>query len=166
MTAVVIMGVAGCGKSSVGAQLAERFNCVFIEGDDLHDQSSIDKMSGGRSLTDADREPWLQRIGNQLAISTDPVIVSCSALKRVYRDTIRNHAGKQVLFIHLSAPQSVIADRMQRRTGHFMPTELLDSQFQTLEPLASDEHGSVIDITQPLELSINDAGKIVEQYFK
>ena len=166
MTAVVIMGVAGCGKSSVGAQLAERFNCVFIEGDDLHDQSSIDKMSGGRSLTDADREPWLQRIGNQLAISTDPVIVSCSALKRVYRDTIRIHAGKQVLFIHLSAPQSVIADRMQRRTGHFMPTELLDSQFQTLEPLASDEHGSVIDITQPLELSINDAGKIVEQYLK
>ena len=131
MTAVVIMGVAGCGKSSVGAQLAERFNCVFIEGDDLHDQSSIDKMSGGRSLTDADRGPWLQRIGNQLAISTDPVIVSCSALKRVYRDTIRIHAGKQVLFIHLSAPQSVIADRMQRRTGHFMPAELLDSQFQT-----------------------------------
>ena len=166
MTAVVIMGVAGCGKSSVGAQLAERFDCVFIEGDDLHDQSSIDKMSGGRSLTDVDREPWLQRIGNQLAISTDPVIVSCSALKRVYRDTIRIHAGKQVLFIHLSAPQSVIADRMQRRTGHFMPTELLDSQFQTLEPLASDEHGSVIDIAQPLELSINDAGKIVEQYFK
>ena len=166
MTAVVIMGVAGCGKSSVGAQLAERFDCVFIEGDDLHDQSSIDKMSGGRSLTDVDREPWLQRIGNQLAISTDPVIVSCSALKRVYRDTIRIHAGRQVLFIHLSAPQSVIADRMQRRTGHFMPTELLDSQFQTLEPLASDEHGSVIDIAQPLELSINEAGKIVEQYFK
>ncbi len=166
MTGIVIMGVAGCGKSSVGAQLAERFGCLFIEGDDLHDQSSIDKMSSGHSLTDADREPWLQRVGEQISGCADPVIVSCSALKRAYRDVIRLSAGRQVLFLHLSAPQSVIADRMQQRTNHFMPPALLTSQFQTLEPLDGDEPGAVIDITQPLEQSINDAGKIVEQYFR
>ena len=166
MKAFIVMGVAGCGKSSVGEQLAKRFGFEFIEGDDLHDPASIEKMSGGNSLTDEDRMPWLRRIGERVANSSEPVVISCSALKRSYRDLIRLHADKPVLFLHLSAPQPVIAKRIKQRAGHFMPPALLTSQFQTLEPLDGDEPRAVIDIIQPLERSINDAGKIVEQYFR
>lgn len=164
VTAVVVMGVAGCGKSTVGLALAQRLKYLYVEGDELHDPASIEKMSSGQSLTDSDRWPWLQRVGKQLSDNNKAVVISCSALKRAYRDVIRQHAGKPVLFLHLSAPQSVIADRMQLRTGHFMPPELLASQFQTLEPLQADEAGAEIDITQSLEDSIASACKIVEQY--
>ena len=163
VTAVVVMGVAGCGKSTVGLALAQQLEYAYVEGDELHDPASIEKMSSGQSLTDSDRWPWLQRVGRQLSGNT-PVVISCSALKRTYRDVIRQYAGKPVLFLHLSAPQSVIADRMQLRTGHFMPPELLTSQFQTLEPLQADEAGAEIDLTQSLEDSIHSACKIVEQY--
>ena len=163
MKAFIVMGVAGCGKSSVGEPLAQRLGFVFIEGDNLHDPASIEKMSSGQSLTDEDRMPWLQRIGEQVAISTGPVVISCSALRRTYRETIRLHAKEPVFFLHLSAPQSIIAERMEQRAGHFMPTTLLDSQFQTLEPLTDDEAGAVIDITRSLAHSINDACKTVEQ---
>jgi len=159
------MGVAGCGKSSVGERLAKHFDCVFIEGDNLHDPASIEKMSSGQSLTDEDRMPWLQRIGEQVAKSAEPVVISCSALRRIYRDAIRLHAKQPLLFLHLSAPQSIIAERMDLRTGHFMPAALLDSQFQTLEPLADDEAGAVIDITRSLDRSINDAVSTVEKHF-
>jgi len=148
MTAIVIMGVAGCGKSTVGSALAERFDFAYVEGDELHDASSIEKMSSGISLTDEDREPWLQRIGEQLANSAGPLVISCSALKRSYRDLIRLHAGKRVLFLHLSAPQA-----------------LLDSQFQTLEVLSNDETGAEIDITQSLERVITDASEVVERTY-
>jgi len=165
MTAIVIMGVAGCGKSTVGSALAERFDFAYVEGDELHDASSIEKMSSGISLTDEDREPWLQRIGEQLANSAGPLVISCSALKRSYRDLIRLYAGKRVLFLHLSAPQAVIAKRMEQRAGHFMPPALLDSQFQTLEVLSNDETGAEIDITQSLERVITDASEVVERTY-
>lgn len=161
MAGIVIMGVAGCGKSTVGAALAEHFGFVYVEGDELHDASSIEKMSAGIGLTDDDRLPWLQRIGEQLANSAGPMVISCSALKRSYRDLIRLHAGKSVLFLHLSAPQPVIAKRMEQRAGHFMPPALLDSQFQTLEPLSNDETGTEIDITRSLEQVIDDASNVV-----
>jgi carbohydrate kinase (thermoresistant glucokinase family) len=165
MKAIVVMGVAGCGKSTVGAALAEQLGCAYVEGDDLHDEANIKKMSSGQSLTDADRLPWLQRIGRQLADSGEPLVVSCSALRRTYRDTIRQAAGKPVLFIHLAAPQSLIAERMSARRDHFMPTTLLDSQFQTLEPLAEDEAGAVVDISQAPDQCVAEARNIVEQYY-
>jgi carbohydrate kinase (thermoresistant glucokinase family) len=165
MKAIVVMGVAGCGKSTIGAALAEQLGCAYVEGDDLHGEANISKMSSGQSLTDADRLPWLQRIGQQLANSNEPMVVSCSALKRSYRDTIRKSAGKPVLFVHLAAPQALIAERMSARRDHFMPTTLLDSQFQTLEPLQQDEVGAVVDISQTPDQCAVEAYNIVEQYY-
>ncbi len=156
------MGVAGCGKSTVGEALANHFALIYVEGDALHDQSNVAKMSRGEALTDDDRWPWLQRIGEQLANSDNPTVISCSALRRVYRDHIRKHAARPVVFVHLAAAQSVIAERMARRTDHFMPVSLLTSQFETLEPLQHDEAGIAIDISQTVERVIADTVEYAE----
>ncbi len=148
----VIMGVAGCGKSSVGQALAKRFGRSYVEGDALHPDANIAKMSAGIPLEDEDRWPWLDRIAASMAEASEPQFVGCSALKRAYRDRVRGGAGGQtVVFVHLAAPRDVIANRMDAREGHFMPLSLLDSQFAALEPLEQDEAGTVIDIDQPLE---------------
>lgn len=146
---IVLMGVAGCGKSSVGEALAPRLGSVYIDGDDLHSPENVAKMRAGTPLTDTDRWPWLGRIGEVL--QTDNRIIGCSALRRIYRDRIRDIAGAPVRFVHLSGSREVIASRMAARTGHYMPTSLLDSQFATLEPPASDENTLTVDIDQPLE---------------
>jgi gluconokinase len=142
------MGVAGCGKSSVGAALAPVLNAHYIDGDDLHPPANIAKMRRGEPLTDADRWPWLARVG--AALAKPMAIVGCSALKRAYRDHIATKAGGPVCFIHLSGSRALIGSRMAARAGHFMPATLLDSQFATLEPPTPDEFAFSVDIDQPM----------------
>jgi gluconokinase len=144
---VVIMGVAGCGKSSVGEALSGRLQVPYRDGDDLHTPQAVEKMRTGSPLTDDDRWPWLDRVAKVL-LTEAPVIVGCSALKRAYRDRIRAGAGGPVTFVHLSGSQTLIASRMAARTGHYMPTSLLDSQFAALEPPGPDE-AVTVDIDQP-----------------
>jgi gluconokinase len=151
---VVIMGVSGCGKSSVGAGLAARLGLNYRDGDDLHPPENVAKMRVGMPLTDADRWPWLDRVG-QVLLAEAPVIVGCSALKRAYRDRIRTAAGGPVTFVHLAGSQEVIAARMALRQGHYMPLSLLDSQFAALEPPAAAE-AITVSIDQPLEAIVAD----------
>jgi gluconokinase len=148
---MVLMGVAGCGKSSVGAALALRSGATYLDGDDLHPPENIAKMSRGEPLTDADRWPWLEQVGQALRRSKTPMIVGCSALKRAYRDRIRAAAQGAVTFIHLSGTRKVIEMRMNARQGHFMPPSLLDSQFATLERPMADEDAITVDIDQPMD---------------
>ncbi|NJS37827.1 MAG: gluconokinase [Rhodobacteraceae bacterium] len=154
---IVIMGVSGCGKSSVGEGLAARLGIPYRDGDDLHPASNVEKMRDGVPLTDDDRWPWLDRVAEVLATEA-PVIVGCSALRRAYRDRLREGAGGPVRFLHLTGSKDLIAARMAARTGHYMPTSLLDSQFAALEPPGPDE-ALAIDIDQPLEAIIAAAAK-------
>jgi gluconokinase len=147
---IVLMGVAGSGKSAVGAALAARLGAIYIDGDDLHPPQNIEKMSRGEPLTDEDRWPWLVRVGRRLAEPGDILIVGCSALKRRYRDLIRQEAHAPVTFVHLSGTKELIAARMATRTGHFMPPSLLDSQFAALEPPGDDEDAITVDIDQTI----------------
>lgn len=151
---LVIMGVSGCGKSSVGAGLAARLGLNYRDGDDLHPPENVAKMRAGMPLTDGDRWPWLDRVG-QVLLADAPVIVGCSALKRAYRDRIRTAAGGPVTFVHLAGSQEVIAARMALRQGHYMPLSLLDSQFAALEPPAAEE-AITVSIDQPLEAIVAD----------
>ncbi|WP_374395898.1 gluconokinase [Tabrizicola sp.] len=150
---IVVMGVSGCGKSSVGAALSQALGIPYRDGDDLHPAVNVARMRAGEALTDADRWPWLERVAQDLA-RLAPVIVGCSALRRVYRDRIRAGAGGPVLFVHLAGSREVIAARMAARSGHFMPASLLDSQFATLEPPGPDEAAITVDINQPLDRQV------------
>jgi gluconokinase len=146
---IVIMGVSGCGKSSVGESLAKALGIPYRDGDDLHTPQAVQKMREGTPLTDDDRWPWLDRVAAVLAAEA-PVIVGCSALRRIYRDRIRANTLAPVQFIHLSGSREVIAARMAARTGHYMPTALLDSQFAALDPPGPDE-AITVTIDQPLD---------------
>ncbi len=141
------MGVAGCGKTTVGTALAARLNAVFLDGDHFHPPRNIEKMSRGDPLSDADRWPWLDRFATALAAPEGPVIGGCSALRRIYRERITKAAGEPVLFIHLAGEIELIAARMAAREGHFMPTSLLKSQFATLEPPDAQEYALSADIS-------------------
>ena len=145
------MGVAGCGKSTVGIAVADALGAEYSDGDDLHTVSNIAKMSAGTPLNDEDRVPWLDLVGARLRDAETPVLVGCSALKKIYRDRIRAAAKAPVRFLHLAGDRSVIEARMSARTGHFMPVALLDSQFATLEPLQEDELSLIVDIDQTFE---------------
>lgn len=147
---VVVMGVAGCGKSSVGAAVAARLGLGYIEGDALHPPANIARMRAGQPLTDADRAPWLDAVGAALAAAPGGAVATCSALRRAYRDRLRAAAGPLRL-VHLDGPRELIAGRMAARTGHFMPPSLLDSQFAALEPPGADEGALRIAIAQPLD---------------
>ncbi|WP_159947552.1 gluconokinase [Rhizobium sp. 18065] len=135
---VVIMGVAGCGKSTVGAALSKQLQIPYGDGDDLHSPEAVEKMRAGIPLDDDDRWPWLDRIANTLK-SDAPLIIGCSALRRAYRDRIRAGACGPVTFVHLAGDRDLIASRMASRAGHYMPLSLLDSQFATLERPGPDE---------------------------
>jgi gluconokinase len=152
---VVVMGVSGSGKSTVGAALAQRLRVPFADADDFHPAANIAKMSGGHPLDDNDRFPWLEVIGRWLADHAEGGVMSCSALKHKYRDQLRNHCP-DVYFVHLDGTPEVIARRQASRPGHFMPPSLLSSQFHTLEPLADNERGVVIDIDQPIDAIVED----------
>ena len=141
------MGVSGCGKSTVGALLAQRLGAEFIEGDSLHPPSNVAKMAAGTPLTDADREGWLQTIAAQLgaAHAADrSLVVSCSALKRAYRDTLRARAP-DLRFIYLKGDFDLLGARIAARSGHYMPASLLASQFAALQEPAEDEHAMTLD---------------------
>jgi len=143
---VVVMGVSGSGKSTIGSALAEKLGVAFIDGDDLHPQANVDKMHAGHPLTDDDRWPWLARVGQALHdAGDDGLVIACSALKRSYRDAILSEEPR-ALFLHLTTSQGLIADRLKHRDDHFMPPALLDSQFETLEPLGDDEPGVAVDV--------------------
>ncbi len=150
MTALrlIIMGVAGCGKSSVGAALGARFDVSYLDGDDLQPAANVAKMRAGAPLNDDDRWPWLDLVAQKLAMQA-PLIIGCSALRRAYRDRLRAGAGGPVRFVHLTASRAVIAARMAAREGHYMPLSLLDSQFAALEAPGPDE-AMTISVDQPL----------------
>ncbi|WP_245424710.1 gluconokinase [Shinella zoogloeoides] len=147
---LVLMGVAGCGKTTVGTALAMRIDATYLDGDDLHPPANIAKMSRGEPLTDDDRWPWLTLVGQRLAEPDSTLILGCSALKRSYRDHIRREAGAPVTFVHLSGSRDLIGARMATRAGHFMPTSLVDSQFAALELPENDEKAIIVDIDAPL----------------
>ncbi|MGW1587580.1 gluconokinase [Streptomyces sp. NPDC002386] len=143
---VVVMGVAGTGKTTIGPLLAARLGVPYAEGDDFHPRANIEKMTAGVPLEDADRWPWLEAIGHwAYGRSGLGGVVSSSALKRSYRDRLRSVAPG-VVFLHLTGDRELIEDRMSHRQGHFMPTALLDSQFATLQPLETDEAGVAVDV--------------------
>ncbi|MGW1197302.1 gluconokinase [Streptomyces sp. NPDC002536] len=144
---IVVMGVAGTGKTTVGPLVAEALGVPYAEGDDFHPAANIAKMSAGTPLDDTDRAPWLDAIGDWARGRAGlGGVVSCSALKRTYRDRLRA-AAPGLVFLHLTGDYELIASRMTARKGHFMTTRLLDSQFATLEPLGADEAGIAVDVT-------------------
>ncbi len=148
---IVVMGVSGCGKSTVAADLARRTGRRFLEGDMLHPEANRRAMAAGIALTDADRAPWLAAIVAELDArhgAGERTALSCSALRRAYRDTLRGAAGR-LLFIHLVVPPAELARRLAHRSGHFMPAGLLASQLAALEPLDADELGLALDATRP-----------------
>lgn len=145
------MGVAGAGKTLVGSLLAAALGVPFLEGDALHPAANVRKMTQGIPLTDADRVPWLDAIAARIAAAHragSGIVVSCSALKRAYRDVLRS-ADPELLFVHLSGERDLIARRLAARAGHFMPVSLLDSQLATLEHPGPDEHAVVVDVGEP-----------------
>lgn len=147
----VVMGVAGAGKTTVGQALAARLGLPYGDADEFHPASNVAKMSAGVPLDDKDREPWLAAIGSWLRARSDGAVVSCSALRRAYRDTLRSHAPR-VCFVHLAGSAEVVAERVASRADHFMPASLVASQVTLLEPLAPDEEG----VTLPLEWPVDD----------
>ncbi|MFC1419741.1 gluconokinase [Streptacidiphilus cavernicola] len=157
------MGVSGVGKTTVAVRLAERLALPYAEADDFHPAASIAKMRAGTPLDDADREPWLLALGGWLGERAEDGsggVVTCSALKRRYRDTLRA-ACPGVRFVHLSGSRELIAERLDGRSGHFMPASLLESQFATLEPLTPDEHGVVLDVGQDPEHLVTEAARLL-----
>ncbi|WP_327313983.1 gluconokinase [Streptomyces sp. NBC_01235] len=160
---VVVMGVAGTGKTTIGPLLAARMGVPYAEGDDFHPQANIAKMSAGTPLDDDDRWPWLDAVGawadGRAGLGG---VVSCSALKRSYRDRLRA-AAPGVVFVHLAGDRSLIEDRMAHRQGHFMPTALLDSQFATLQPLQADEAGVAVDVCGTPEEITDRAAKALDE---
>lgn len=164
-THIVVMGVAGCGKSTVAEAIRDRLGYEMAEGDAFHPQANIDKMSAGIPLTDEDRWPWL-RVINSWMIAQDSIrrdtVVSSSALKRAYRDVLRENVP--VCFIHLSGSEELIGERLKARRGHFMPPALLPSQFAILEPLQPDEPGVEISIEGSVEDMVERAVDAVRAY--
>ena len=143
---VVVMGVAGSGKTTVAKGIAVSMNWLFAEGDAFHPETNVEKMHSGVPLTDEDRWPWLRLIGDWMSeqeAAGSSSVVTCSALRRVYRDLLRE-GRPAVRFCHVTAPEAAIADRLDHRAGHYMPPSLLPSQLATLEPLEPDEPGVTV----------------------
>jgi gluconokinase len=156
--ALIVMGVSGSGKSTIASSLAERLGWTFEDGDRFHPKSNVAKMSAGHPLTDEDRQPWLQAIADEIdrvCKAGGHVVMACSALKRAYRD-ILVHGRDEVGIVFLDGRQALIADRLARRKGHFMPPDLLDSQFKTLEPPQADERPFTVSIDAPVETIIDN----------
>ncbi len=145
----VVMGVSGVGKTRVGMALAQALSARFVEGDDLHPPENRAKMAGGTPLEDADRWPWLDRVGAALADGLPPVVAACSALRRPYRDRLRATVP-DVVMLHLLGEADLIEERLRARQGHFMPTTLLGSQFATLESLGPDERAVAVSVERPV----------------
>lgn len=163
--AIVVMGVAGSGKTTAGAEIARRLGAAFIEGDQLHPAANVEKMASGIPLTDEDRYPWLEAIGAEIGRyfeNSRSVVAACSALKRTYRDILRERSGAEPVFVFLSGSRDLIGRRMKLRTGHFFPASLLVSQFAALEPPQADERHVVADLRMPLDEMIADVMRGIE----
>ena len=155
----VIMGVSGSGKTLIGGMLAAALDIEFVEGDDLHPAANVKRMAEGIPLTDDNRRGWLMRIADRLRTAKragQGLVVSCSALKRFYRDLLRSAGAVDVRFVFLAGSRQLLAERMASRRGHFMPVSLLDSQLAILEPPAPDEHPWVCDIRKTPEAIVAD----------
>ncbi|MFN3924590.1 MAG: gluconokinase, partial [Pseudarthrobacter sp.] len=154
---VIVMGVSGCGKTTIGDLVARELGVPFLDGDSLHPVENVAKMAAGTPLTDEDRWPWLATVGTELANAGDGgLVLACSALRRSYRDAIREQAPDTV-FLHLHGSKDVLRARTEGRSGHFMPPALLDSQLATLEPLDAGETGIVVDIAAPVQQVVREA---------
>ena len=152
---IVLMGVSGCGKTTIGRALAARLGLAYIEGDELHPARNVERMAAGIALTDADRDGWLQALGARLALAEDGAVATCSALKQSYRDRLRG-ASPGLRLVHLHGARELLSARLAQRRGHYMPPSLLQSQLDTLEPPAAAE--------QAIEVEISGApDQIVEQ---
>lgn len=148
MPPVIVMGVCGSGKSTVGAVLAQRLHAAFLEGDAFHPPANVARMAAGVALTDDDRRDWLRALSDELGAAARAgraVVLSCSALKRSYRDTLRAQASDLAL-VYLRGTPQLLAQRMAGRQGHYMPPSLLASQLATLEPPQDDEHALTLDV--------------------
>jgi gluconokinase len=151
MVPIVVMGVAGCGKSTVGKALAEHLQVPYGEADDFHPPANVAKMRAGEALTDADRAPWLATIAEWIGTAGEQGrVVSCSALKRAYREVLRA-PDPRTFFVHLVLTPETATARVSGRSGHFMPSTLVASQFAILEPLGPDENGIGVDATLPID---------------
>jgi gluconokinase len=156
--ALVVMGVSGSGKSTIADKLAERLGWTFEDGDRFHPASNVAKMRAGHPLTDEDRGPWLRAIADEIdrvCAAGERAVIACSALKHAYRD-ILVHGRSDVRIVFLKGTQALIADRLARRKGHFMPPGLLDSQFKTLEPPEQSEHPVTVSIDASVETIVED----------
>lgn len=148
---IIVMGVSGSGKSTVGEKLASALNLPFLEGDSLHPKANVDKMASGIPLQDEDRWPWLDKIGERLATAENGIIVSCSSLKKSYRDRLRNASRGPLLFVFLDGSFDVLYEHMGHRTGHFMPVAMLESQLATLESPVGEPLVFRADVADPIE---------------
>ena len=158
LSALIVMGVSGSGKSTIAASLAERLDWQYEDGDKFHPHSNVEKMSAGHPLTDDDRRPWLQAIADEIdrvARASGHIVVACSALKRSYRN-ILIHGRNDVAFIYLDGTHELIAERLGQRKGHFMPPGLLDSQFTTLEIPTTEENAIAVSIDAPVAAIVDD----------
>lgn len=163
---VVVMGVSGTGKSTIAQALASELDLVMTEGDDHHPPANIDKMSAGTPLGDADRAPWLDTLAAWTAerhAEGRPTVLTCSALRRTYRDVLRAAVPEPTVFVHLAGSREVLTERMNGR-DHFMPAVLLDSQLDTLEPLEPDEAGSEVDAELELDEVVGAAVRLVREH--
>ncbi len=155
MAVVVVMGVSGSGKTTIATMLADALHCQFLEGDDLHPASNVEKMRNGTPLTDADRLPWLEKIAAKIddwRLRGELGVLTCSALKRAYRNIIIGDRD-DVTLVYLHGSRDLIHQRMAARHKHFMPLALLDSQFATLEEPGADEHPVIVDVgSNPREI--------------
>ena len=159
----VVMGVSGTGKTTIARSLAARLRLEYADADDFHPEANKAKMHAGIPLTDEERYPWLEAIGGWLADhDAKGGVITCSALKRHYRDQLRRHAPR-ARFVHLHGDRKLIVGRIAHRHGHFMPESMLGSQLATLEPLAPDEDGTVLDVAQPIEVLVTEAADYLEQ---
>ncbi len=161
---IVVMGVAGSGKSTIAAGLAEKLGVDFIEGDSLHPRANVNKMAGGLPLTDEDRWPWLAAVSARIEAerrSGQGVVVSCWALKHSYRDALRSKVHGRLRFVLLNGPRELIAQRMLARKGHFMPQSLLDNQLATLERPGPDEDVVTLDISHTVPMLLREASVAV-----
>ncbi len=162
MSKLVVMGVAGCGKSVLARHLAERLGCEMVEGDDFHLPASQEKMRSGIPLEDADREPWLRAVGEHMAACTGDIVVSCSALKRKYREQLRSHVP-DLRFVYLEIDVHTAAQRVGARSGHLFPRSLVTSQFAALESPEGEAGVLTLSALLPTASQVDAAARWVAQ---
>ena len=162
MLRIIVMGVSGSGKTTIGENLAKALDLAFLEGDSLHPKSNVEKMSAGIPLEDDDRWPWLDKIGERLSAASNGIIISCSSLKKSYRDRMRKAAGGPLLFVFLDGSFEVLHEHMGHRTGHFMPVSMLESQIKTLESPVGEPLVFRADVADSVEEIVGQALSWIE----